>query len=186
MKMKKRQRSCERTMTLDKNTKQKIKSALQKFYEEEPSLINFGLREECMCFRIAYYLQQLFYGEYFVDCEYNRQYDTSGHSAKKTSDGKEFIADIIVHKRNCNETIKDDYLCFEIKHWKEKNKKRHQKDVMVLKELTGSRGRFSYHHGFHIILGEELNDTKIMMFEHGRNTTEDYALFADFFKDEEQ
>ncbi|MDP2750383.1 MAG: hypothetical protein Q8O89_06130 [Nanoarchaeota archaeon] len=172
-------------MTLDHDTKQKIKSALESFYAERPSLLDFELKEECMNFRIAHHLQNLFGNDYYVDCEYNREYNLSGYTAKKIADGDEFIVDMIVHKRNRDVRVHDDYLCFEIKKWKEKDKNRLKRDREVLEVLTGSTGKFSYHHGFHIILGNKLKDTKIMMFERGKKTTEDYVLFTDFFKDEE-
>lgn len=156
---------------------EKIKIVLDKLYSEEPSLFyrNNGRAtcERSLVFRFALYLQEYF-SEYFVDCDYNSSFWqyyngvnllSGENSAKyiKNPDGSftsRFI-DIIVHKRTASQS--NNFICLEIKKW---NAGKTSKDINNLEVLTGNE--FNYKAGFHIVLGKTLEQTKIRIFQRGR------------------
>lgn len=161
-----------------------MKDSLESLYNNDKDLFikneGRGLSERCLVFRFAHYLQKKLdsvyrNNPYFVDCDYNSANDfrkneqisgkpipnLNGHEVKR------FI-DIIVHKRRSGGN--SDYFCIEVKKWNNKHKGL-EKDRNNLKHLTKE---FNYDYGFSLILGKELNTSKLEMFER-ENEPEDIS-----------
>ena len=159
------------------SVKQKIISSLEKLYLTDNCLFNRnngrGLAERCIVFRFAHYLQTKF-PNYFVDCDFNSSFSHQNQQSGKpiqNLDGtitNRFV-DIIVHKRNFSSGsgINSDFICFEIKKWNNKTSANITKDRNNLRYLTTQYG---YKYGFHIILGNTLQNTIIeIFFNNGTN-----------------
>jgi hypothetical protein len=151
-----------------------IKKCLDELYKHEASLFTNNLCERCLVFRFAYYLQNYFGREYFVDCDYNSScyYDPITKEWKrrngkpipdqKRGEIKKRFIDIIVHKRGFDNS---DLICFEIKKWNNITKDGIKKDKNNLRILTS---QFGYSFGFHLFFGKTKDKTKIRIFNKGK------------------
>jgi hypothetical protein len=119
--------------------------------------------------------------EFFVDCDFNssfyRETDSEGNprfverSGKPIGNTKRYI-DIIIHKRDFD-TI-NDFLCFEIKKWNNKNLREFRKDQNNLRVLTSEYG---YRYGFHITIDRERNSSKWTIYENGQPIENQVRIF---------
>jgi len=146
---------------------QKIKSALDKLYKEEPSLVEDKLCERCIDHRFAKYLEEEDFGNgYFVDCEYNKTHLESGVGPKKVSSINGNYIDIIITKRVGRG--ENDLVCFETKRWKNYyNRKKDRENLQILSgQKPASDGSyFDYDFGFYIIFGKTRGETKVEVYQ---------------------
>jgi hypothetical protein len=167
-----------------------VKEVISEFYDNEEYLFHRnhekGLCERCLAFRFAHLLQNKLGNSNFVDCDYDSAFegyrDENGYIRGAEKEGKPIrmpdgrvvnrLVDIIVHKRDYN-TV-NDFICFEIKKWRNTNKKEIDKDKNNLKELTSSYG---YLLGFHLSLGHSKNMTKWSIFHNGNSIVSDKLVF---------
>ncbi|ABR30273.1 hypothetical protein SU69_02105 [Thermosipho melanesiensis] len=104
--------------------KEIIRTAVKEFSDNDrDELLRVRIYEPTISHKIAVYLDGKF-GDYNVDCEYNRM----GEESKRNSKGKTVRPDIIVHKRG----KKDNLVVIEVKH-AGKNSKKAKADVKKLK-----------------------------------------------------
>ncbi len=150
-----------------------IDTCLKTLYEKDELLFSLndgrGICERALVFRFAHYLQNEIDKKipgYIVDCDYNSSVyvDPDGNlgarrQGKPIQNGgretKRFI-DIIVHNRGA-----DNLFCIEVKKWNNYRKEDRKKDENNLKELTRTYG---YKYGFHLILGEKEEKTRITVY----------------------
>ncbi len=139
-----------------------------------------GIAERGIVFRLAYYLQQKYNTDYFVDCDFNSTYLNGKQTHGKpipTPEGnliKRFV-DIIIHQRD--EIPEHNLICFEIKKWNNFKKELNGKDRNNLIFLTNSYG---YKYGFYIILGKEISEVKIEIYDfNGLNSSKTWEQFCD-------
>lgn len=154
-----------------------VKSCLIELYDRDRVLFErrdrVGVREECLVFRFAHYLQNRVGTAFFVDCEFDAAYDHEkgeelSEKKLKDSEGEEHarLVDIIVHTRELNRS--SDFICFEFKKSSNNDNEGHQKDIDNLADLTHTYG---YLYGFHIILGEVLEETRWTIFTRGEENS---------------
>ena len=139
----------------------KVKTALavDLFRSNDSQLFDFDrleLPERPISHRIGFYLQLLF-GEYDVDCEYNKHLE-----GKKTVEGDEYRPDAVVHKRK-----RDDYnlLVVEIKARRdsaeaEADQREIERDYDKLRKFTRQDGGLGYAWGVSILLLSDETKTK--------------------------
>jgi len=150
--------------------KGKIQNALNTFYKNDSFLIEKKLCERCIVHRVAVYLENERFSDYFIDCEYNKSLFDRKSVPKIASNLNGNYIDIIITKRDDN--YKHDLICFEIKRWD--NYHGRNKDRKNLEILT--RGdRFGYSYGFYIVLGKAKEKTRIEIYSKG-NKTEEFKL----------
>jgi len=150
--------------------KGKVKNALDTFYKNDSFLIENKLCERCLVHRLAVYLENERFPDYFIDCEYNKIYRDQKSMPKIASNLNGNFIDIIITKRDDNR--QNDLVCFEIKKWD--NYRGRKKDIENLEILTKG-DRFGYDYGFYIILGKIKEKTKIEVYRKG-NKTEEFKL----------
>lgn len=150
--------------------KDKVQNALNTFYEKDSFLIEKELCERCLVYRLAVYLENGRFPDYFIDCEYNKSLLNEKSVPKRVSNPNGNYIDIIITKRDDN--YKHDLICFEVKRWD--NYHERNKDRENLKILTKG-DRFGYDYGFYIILGKTKEKTKIEVYTHG-NKSEEFKL----------
>ncbi|MBA7539591.1 hypothetical protein ES705_31871 [subsurface metagenome] len=150
--------------------KQKVRNALELFYQKDVFLLQEALCERCLAHRFAVCLEKQGFQGYCIDCEYNKSHLNKNTSPKKVSNLNGNYIDIIITKRNGN--YRDDLVCFEIK--RKTNYKGRAKDRENLKILTGGK-KFGYPFGFYIIFGVDKTKTKLELYQHGEKT-EEYSL----------
>ena len=148
-----------------------IKYAIKKFYEKDCILLKKnieGMERSCV-FRIGIYLQQRIdvYNEFNglnLDCEYNKS-----NTNIKMLCGKKVIPDLILHKRNLNNTISKDNntMIVEFKGYWNRNK---YNDYDKLKKFTLLNGEYGYQLGIFVDLKE--NNYEIKYFKDGQEVTE--------------
>ncbi len=121
-------------MTIDQKTfQQKVINAVNRFMENDHTLLNLKVYEPAISHRIAVYLEQEFSSaDLNFDCEYNKH----KHSSKMIPNGKNIRPDILVHKRDSNDK---NLLALEIKKYR-----RWKPDEDKLKILTDQNGEFKY------------------------------------------
>ena len=147
--------------------KQKVKNALDIFYQDDIFLLEKGLCERCLAHRLALSLEKQGFQGYFIDCEYNKSHLNENTSVKRVSNVHGNYIDIIITKRNGN--YRDDLVCFEIK--RANNYSGREKDRENLKILTGGV-KFGYTIGFYLILHPVKSKTKIEIYQNGQKTEE--------------
>jgi hypothetical protein len=147
--------------------KDKIKKAINTFYENDSFLIKNKLCERCLVHRLAVYLENERFPDYFIDCEYNKMHRDQKSMPKIASNLNGNFIDIIITKRDDNR--QNDLVCFEIKRWD--NYRGRKKDRENLEILTGG-DLFGYSFGFYIIFGESMKKTKIEIYSKGRKKEE--------------
>lgn len=76
--------------------------ALRRFYLNDLYLLQEGVHERSMTFRLGMYLQQIFSG-WYVDCEYNR--NTSEPNHIKSIPWQNVYPDVIIHRRGTNNNL---------------------------------------------------------------------------------
>lgn len=148
---------------------QKIKNALNKLYQENPSLFENELCERCINHQFAKYLEQEGFGErYFVDCEYNKTHLESRAGPKKVSSINGNYIDIVVTKRTGRG--EGDLACFETKRWNHyhgRNKDRENLTILSRQKPSSDGSYFNYDLGFYIIFGKTREKTKIEIYQRG-------------------
>ncbi len=87
------------------------------------------------------------------------------HIAPDDLEAKTVFPDIIVHKRGTTKNL----LVIEVK---KKDGGKDTKDIQKLKIFTHPEGFFKYHIGIFLMLGQNLNDVSIRVFENGKRTKE--------------
>jgi hypothetical protein len=142
--------------------KLKIINALNKFYSNDYILLKEKLCERCLVHRIAIYLEQEKFPEYFIDCEYNKSHLNQTSITKNVINKNGNYIDIIITKRDNNP--KNDLVCFEVKRWNNYNGRPNDRDK--LKELTKG-DKFGYDYGFYIILNNCKDKTIIEVYSKG-------------------
>jgi len=150
--------------------KRRTYNALNKFYRNESFLLKHELCERCLAHRLAVYLEQQKFIGYYIDCEYNKKHLNEITYPKDVSNPNGNYIDIIITKRN--EPSSDDLACFEIKRSKIYAGRKKDRENLII--LT-TRGRFTYHFGFYIILSTEKDKTKIELYQNG-SMIEEYNL----------
>ena len=84
-----------------KEVKHRVENALNLLYEKDLFLITNGTNERTITHKLAGYLQ-LFFPEWYVDCEYNRR----GENLPKALPQQDTsYPDIIIHRRNTRENL---------------------------------------------------------------------------------
>jgi hypothetical protein len=101
-------------MKLDE-IKGKVQNALNTFYKNDSFLIEKKLCERCLVHRVAVYLENEKFPDYFIDCEYNKLHLNKSSEPKIVSNPNGNFIDIIITKRDGN--YQNDLICFEIKRW---------------------------------------------------------------------
>ncbi len=157
-----------------------IKKCLIELYSADAFLFgkNDGraIHENCLVFRFAHYLQNELDGLFYVDHDFNSSFeyitDENGNyefrerSAKKFVDSqgqeRDCLVDIIVHERNYDG--ENDFICFEFKKWNSTDADSFKKDEAKLKYLTSTYG---YKYGFHIIFGNQEDNTRWKVYSNG-------------------
>lgn len=152
--------------------KQRVRNALNLFYQKDLFLLAQGLCERCITHRLAVCLEQQDFQGYFIDCEYNKSHLDKHTTNKQVSNLHGNYIDIIITKRNGN--YRNDLVCFEIK--RSTNYKGRKKDRENLEILTGGE-KFGYSFGFYILLNKVKQKTKLELYQNG-NKTEEYSLGA--------
>jgi len=147
--------------------KSKVRNALNMFYENDSFLIENKLCERCLVHRVAVYLENERFSDYFIDCEYNKSLLDKKSVPKISSNLNGNYIDIIITKRDDN--YKHDLICFEIKRWD--NYHGRNKDRKNLRILTKG-DKFGYYFGFYIILGKSKEETKIEIYFKGNKIDE--------------
>ena len=145
----------------------KLRNALIKLYNNDIFLIENNLGERCITHRLAVYLEQEEFPEYYVDCEYNKSHSNGETNQKVITSKYGNSVDIIITQRN-SYNIRD-LACFELKKWN-RNEGR-DKDRAKLKELT-SKIRYIYNFGFFIIIGLTLEEVRIELYQLGERVEE--------------
>ncbi len=153
-------------MKLDE-IKGKVKNALNAFYKNDSFLIEKKLCERCLVHRIAVYLENEKFPDYFIDCEYNKSHLNKSSEPKRVSNPNGNFIDIIITKRDGN--YQNDLICFEIKRWD--NYHGRNKDRKNLRTLTKGK-KFGYGCGLYIILGKSKEKTKIEVYIKGNKIDE--------------
>lgn len=127
------------------DVKEKLKTALDKLYRMDGSLLAWHCSERAIVFRLSMYLAQVFEAEGLdVDCEYNR----SRKSLKSLRGRACNFPDVIVHRRGTND---NNVLVVEVKtafHVKDEGLER---DACKLRGFTCEPPYF-YRHGAHAYL----------------------------------
>ena len=146
---------------------QKIQHALNKLYQERPSLIINKLCERSINHQFAKYLEQEDFGRgYFIDCEYNKTHIESGVGSKKVSNINGNYIDIIITKRTGQG--ENDLVCFETKRWNNyhgRGKDREKLTILSGKKPSSDGSTFSYHYGVFIIFGKTREKTKAEIYQ---------------------
>ncbi len=169
-----------------------LRACLTKLYTHDRFLFERkngnGVREQCLVFRFAHYLQNMM-DEFYVDCEYNSAFQLQDDGSyieipcKTTTDSNNEehcrYPDIIVQTRELR--VGNDFICLEIKKHNNTDRVSHDKDVAVLTELTSNYG---YRYGFHLILGKDLMSSKWTIYAQNPPRTsrviiQDQLVFAD-------
>lgn len=150
--------------------KSKVVNALKAFYKNDSFLIENKLCERCLVHRVAVYLENERFSDYFIDCEYNKSHLNRNSEPKRASNPNGNFIDVIISKRDGN--YQNDLICFEIKRWD--NYHERNKDRENLRILTKG-DRFGYNYGFYIILGKSKEKTKIEIYSKG-NKEEEFKL----------
>lgn len=124
--------------------KSRLLAALNKLLERDSYLLVKNVNERSISYRLAMYLQEEF-GQWNVDCEYNRNYDdmkTLELPRKDTSfsdtDAVTVFPDIIVHNRG---SANDNLLVIEVK--KSSNRDSGDWDI---KKLRAYKDQLRYEH----------------------------------------
>jgi|AntAceMinimDraft_9_1070365.scaffolds.fasta_scaffold87638_2 hypothetical protein len=156
-------------MKLDE-IKGKVQNALNKFYKNDSFLVEKKLCERCLVHRVAVYLENEKFPDYFIDCEYNKSHLNKSSKPKRVSNLNGNFIDIIITKRDDNH--QNNLVCFEIKRWINYHKR--DKDIENLEILTRGN-RFGYSFGFYIIFGKNKEKTKIETYIKG-NKKEEFKL----------
>lgn len=140
--------------------KKKIKKCLRQVYDEFPSLVEkYNICERSIMHRFAFYLQKEF-KNFWVDCEFNKQF-YKGIVSDKIIIGKRRFIDIVIHKRGHG-----DFLCFELK--KEGSNNKIEEDREKLKVLTSCEPEsFQYRYGFFIVLNEKFDYSTYELYKKG-------------------
>jgi hypothetical protein len=147
---------------------EKVELAIACFSSNDYLLMDFDdevlLPERPISHRLGFYLQSLF-GEYHVDCEYNRYLGTI-----KRQNGQRVIPDIVVHKRKVNS---DNLLIVEVKVKRNVDQAGRDaevtEDIEAIMEYTNQNGQFRYKWGAFIILTPD--DKDIHWFENSEPKT---------------
>jgi len=145
----------------------KIKNALNAFYKNDSFLIDKKLCERCLVHRIAVYLENERFPDYFIDCEYNKSHLNKSSEPKRVSNPNGNFIDIIITKRDGN--YQNDLICFEIKRWDNYHKRNKDRENL---EILTKGDRFGYYYGFYIILGKSKEKTKIEIYVKGKKIDE--------------
>lgn len=146
-----------------------------------------GVREECLVFRFAHYLQNKIGSDFYVDCEYDSAYQVNDdgtyteipYKSMRNRYGEEHqrLVDIIVHTRKLE--LGSDFICFEFKKWNNDRAAEYEKDEDNLRELTHTYG---YIFGFHVVLGRFMEETRWTIYARGiassRVILEDQLVFS--------
>lgn len=149
----------------------RIMHAIDSLRMKDFYLLKHDCSERSIAHRLAIYIEQIFNGEYAVDCEYNRD----GVDPKRLlvavgslGNGSCVYPDIIVHKRGTND---HNILAIELK---KENARREDKDVDLKKlKLFTSTQSYGLHYKFgaYIEFSTSINHfktPKIIMFSEGR------------------
>ena len=128
--------------------------AIENFNREEEYLIKNDLSERCICARFAIYLTAALkdteYNQYTVDVEYNRGIDGIDRNIKRLYDDP-ITVDLIVHKRGCKNTCKNNNLiCIEMK--KSTNRQGCESDETRLRNMINPKFGFCYKTGFMLLI----------------------------------
>ncbi len=129
----------------------RIMHAIDSLRMNDFHLIKYDCNERAIAHRLAIYIEQIFNGEYSVDCEYNRDgvelkrlYEMFG----ETTNGLQVYPDIIVHKRGTNSK---NILVLELKKRNHVTIQNKQFDQQKLKLFTSTEhGGLGYHYGAYI------------------------------------
>jgi hypothetical protein len=132
----------------------KVIAALETFYARETHLLEKDLGERTLTHRLAVYIEKQF-GEWDVDCDYNRLGERLFRLPKgtivSTDDdiGKSVYPDIVVHRRSVPENL----LAIELR--KAANHQPPQHDQHKLRGLTDPHLWFAYRIGVLLTLGKK-------------------------------
>ena len=149
-----------------------IENALNDLYKKDYHLIQNKAKNEkgkddahhvgerAIVFRFAHYLLNYMdgthlFGEYDLDCEYNR----NGYKCKSLpSFPNGTLPDIIIHKRGSNEK---NLMVIEFKTYWNKGKSVIEKDLSKLKEFTDIQGKYKFCKGYFILIEKHREETTI-------------------------
>jgi hypothetical protein len=132
----------------------KVIAALETFYARETHLLDKDVGERTLTHRLAVYIEKQF-GEWDVDCDYNRLGERTLRLPKgtivSTDDelGKSVYPDIVVHRRSIPENL----LAIELR--KATNHQPPQHDQHKLRGLTDPHLWFAYRIGVLLMLGKK-------------------------------
>ena len=155
----------------------RVEDALQCFYLNDADLVHINAHERSMTFRLGMYLQ-LFFSDWNVDCEYNRnfcmqdyiKYLVTTPNCKKYVEcklcgkkhaGCRVFPDIIIHKRKDKENllvIEAKIKAGEISKQSHGNKTKIKKDKDKIEEYLKSN-MFEYQYGLFISFEASISDT---------------------------
>lgn len=146
-----------------------LKNAVDKMYQEEPSLTKHKGIEQAMVFRIGVCLHETLketeFAEHNLDCEYNKNLD----QAKSTVNYPNGIRpDLLIHKRGKHN---DNVLAVEFKGWWNNNE---DTDIQKLKDLTHPDYDYRYSLGVFVKLKGENAD-----YRYFRNGAEQHDPIGD-------
>ena len=140
----------------DIEIKEKLSSALEKFYKENKSELEIDVNEDTLNCKLACILKKEFKG-YKVHCFYNRH----KKDIKKMADKTRIFPDIIVH---IPDTDENNLLAIEVKKKSNKSKEDRKQDVKKLKDLTGEKCDFHYQLGVFIDLDRYKNEDTVLTY----------------------
>jgi len=150
--------------------------ALSNLYDKESAIIASEVNERCMAAHLFAFMKYKWrrcpaLASYHIDYEYNRE-GLDGASKKiysKYCDEKEekwhwIIPDLIIHTRGDVSGTRN-LVVIEFKKWEIPP----GHDIEKLSEMTkqDSDGSYKYKFGFHVILGQVIDQTKIELFING-------------------
>jgi len=140
--------------------KEKVLKAINKVLKYDKILFEINSSERSIAFRLATYIEKEF-PEWNVDFEYNRYADEI-KVLKRDKKDKNFLPDIVVHKR----TIRDNLLVIEIKKSSESIKGEKVKWDRERLEFLTTNKRYEYDLGVFVYFYVKLDSNKPPIIEY--------------------
>lgn len=136
-----------------------LKTALDELYNKDKELIDRGVNERDIAFRLGLHLNPLLQDiEHLKTLDLDIDYNKNGVNPKRTPRRpKGAVPDLIIHKRGNNDL---NTLVIEIKGWW--NKQPRQDDFIKLEDFTHQDGEYKYGLGVFVELGKDNFSIEIL------------------------